>query len=109
MDLLAGDQTALLASSPRRHDGRARTGPVSRANACGPDLGDLVVVLLAGTLERLRDGLAAEGCAHAADFVGDLAEAADDYVAQRARRRSRASSSSRLPARPSGQENKDGG
>ena len=46
----------------------------------GPDLGDLVVVLLAGTLAGLRDRLHEDGFADAAELVGDLVELADDYV-----------------------------
>ena len=46
-----------------------------------PDLGDLVVVLLAGTLAGLRDRLAADGYDEAAELVGDLVEVADAYMA----------------------------
>jgi hypothetical protein len=49
-----------------------------------PDLGDFVIVLLAGTLAALRDRLLSDGFASAADLVADLAELTDDYVAQRA-------------------------
>ena len=45
-----------------------------------PDLGDLVVVLLASTLAGLRDRLASDGFSDAADFVGDLVDIADDYI-----------------------------
>jgi hypothetical protein len=45
-----------------------------------PDLGDLVIVLLAGTLAGLRDRLAADGFEQAADLVADLVEVADDYL-----------------------------
>jgi hypothetical protein len=45
-----------------------------------PDLGDLVVVLLAGTLAGLRDRLASDGFEGAAELVADLVEAADDYI-----------------------------
>ena len=50
-----------------------------------PDLGDFVIVLLTGTLAALRDRLMSDGFASAAELVADLAELADDYVAQRAR------------------------
>ncbi|HEX2050700.1 MAG TPA: hypothetical protein VHJ34_08725 [Actinomycetota bacterium] len=50
----------------------------------GPDLGDLVVVLLAGTLAGLRDRLHEDGFARAAELVGDLVEVADDYVTRAA-------------------------
>ena len=57
-------------------------GPVSvRGRACG-DLGDLVVVLLAGTLAGLRDRLASEGFEGAADLVAELVEATDAYLAE---------------------------
>ncbi len=52
------------------NDGRTRT----------PDLGDLVVVLLAGTLAGLRDRLAGDGFEDAADLVADLVEIVDDYL-----------------------------
>jgi hypothetical protein len=45
-----------------------------------PDLGDLVIVLLAGTLAGLRDRLADDGFESAADMVGDLVELTDDYI-----------------------------
>ncbi len=45
-----------------------------------PDLGDLVVVLLASTLAGLRDRLADDGFTDAADVVGDLVDIADDYI-----------------------------
>ena len=45
-----------------------------------PDLGDLVVVLLASTLAGLRDRLDQDGFERAAELVGDLVEVADDYL-----------------------------
>lgn len=45
-----------------------------------PDLGDLVVVLLAGTLAGLRDRLAQDGFEPAAELVGDLVDITDDYL-----------------------------
>ena len=45
-----------------------------------PDLGDLVVVLLAGTLAGLRDRLARDGFEPAADLVADLVDITDDYL-----------------------------
>ena len=45
-----------------------------------PDLGDLVVVLLASTLAGLRDRLADDGFHGAADLVADLTDVADDYI-----------------------------
>jgi hypothetical protein len=44
------------------------------------DLGDLVIVLLAGSLAGLRDRLVADGFDAAADLVDDLVEVADDYL-----------------------------
>jgi hypothetical protein len=59
---------------------------VSRSNGCGPqadgaDLGDFIVVLLAGTLAGLRDRLYKEGYAAAGDLVEDLIGVADSYLA----------------------------
>ncbi|MDP9225622.1 MAG: hypothetical protein M3P18_17620 [Actinomycetota bacterium] len=45
-----------------------------------PDLGDLVIVLLASTLAGLRDRLADDGFEGAADVVADLVELTDDYI-----------------------------
>jgi len=45
-----------------------------------PDLGDLVLVLLAGTLAGLRDRLVDDGFEPAADVVADLVEITDDYL-----------------------------
>ncbi len=45
-----------------------------------PDLGDLIIVLLASTLAGLRDRLAQDSFERAADLVADLVEAADDYL-----------------------------
>jgi hypothetical protein len=46
------------------------------------DTGDLIVVLLAGTLADLRDKLTEDGFEPAAEMVADLVEAADDYLAE---------------------------
>jgi hypothetical protein len=45
-----------------------------------PDLGDLVIVLLAGTLAGLRDRLVTDGFGDAAECVADLVDIADDYL-----------------------------
>ena len=45
-----------------------------------PDLGDLIVVLLAGTLAGLRDRLDSDGFAPAAELVADLVEMTDVYL-----------------------------
>lgn len=47
-----------------------------------PDLSDLVVVLLAGTLAGLRDRLERDGFEPAADLLTDLVEITDDYITQ---------------------------
>ena len=52
-----------------------------------PDLGDLVVVLLAGTLAGLRDRLQQDGFERASELVSDLVEMADDYLTETAERR----------------------
>jgi hypothetical protein len=46
----------------------------------GADLGDLVLVLLAGTLAGLRDRLYRDGFPSAGDVVADLVEVTDDYL-----------------------------
>ena len=56
-----------------------RTAAVNGRPAA-PDLGDLVVVLLAGTLAGLRDRLAEDGFERAAELVADLVDVADDYI-----------------------------
>lgn len=45
------------------------------------DLGDLVVLLLAGSMAGLRDHLYADGFPRAGDLVADLVDIADHYVA----------------------------
>ncbi len=45
-----------------------------------PDLGDLVVVLLASTLAGLRDRLAGDGFSRASDLVAELANRCDGYL-----------------------------
>jgi hypothetical protein len=52
------------------------------ARARPPDLGDLVVVLLAGSLAGLRDRLAADGFVAAAELVADVVDIIDDFVAR---------------------------
>ncbi|MGH2730784.1 MAG: hypothetical protein ACRDJI_09295 [Actinomycetota bacterium] len=47
-----------------------------------PDLGDLVIVLLAGSLAGLRDRLFSDGFTDAAELVADLVEVADGYLAR---------------------------
>lgn len=55
-------------------------GRACQAEAAPADLGDLVILLLAGTLSGLRDRLHTDGYERAADLVADLVEIADDYV-----------------------------
>lgn len=50
-----------------------------------PDLGDLLIVLLAGTLAGLRDRLFDDGFDRAADVVADLVELTDGYITTIAR------------------------
>ncbi|MGI8408075.1 MAG: hypothetical protein ACR2L3_06160 [Actinomycetota bacterium] len=45
-----------------------------------PDVGDLIVVLLASTLSDLRDRLYQDGFDKASDLVADLVEIVDDYI-----------------------------
>jgi hypothetical protein len=45
-----------------------------------PDLGDLIIVLLAGTLAGLRDRLVQDGFPRAAELVARLVEEADGYI-----------------------------
>ena len=52
------------------------------ARDCAPDLGDIVILLLAGTLSGLRDRLTTDGFDRAAELVGDLVEIADLYLTE---------------------------
>ena len=65
-----------LLEAPPRSDAAEEEEQVSRT----PDLGDLVIVLLASTLAGLRDRLAEDGFDPAAELVADLVEVADDYL-----------------------------
>ncbi len=47
-----------------------------------PDLGDLVIVLLAGTLAGLRDRLGADGFQRSADLIADIVEIVDCYLTE---------------------------
>jgi hypothetical protein len=85
----SSDAAALLAQPPRRDARRpqeevsmTRAGVAAGRGGPGPppDLGDLVIVLLASTLAGLRDRLADDGFGRAADLVCDLVELADDYI-----------------------------
>ena len=61
-----------------RPGGEQRSAPADDTGS--PDLGDVVIALLASTLAGLRDRLAADGFEDAAELVGDLVEVADDYL-----------------------------
>ena len=50
--------------------------------ATSPDLGDLVIVLLAGTLAGLRDRLESDGFDKACGFVSELTERCDFYLSE---------------------------
>ena len=56
-------------------------GP-GEASDAAPDLGDLVVVLLAGTLAGLRDRLVEDGFEGAAELVAELVDVTDDYLSR---------------------------
>lgn len=45
-----------------------------------PDLGDLVITLLAGTLAGLRDRLVSDGFQMPAELVAELTERCDRYI-----------------------------
>ena len=47
-----------------------------------PDLGDLVIVLLAGTLAGLRDRLDGDGFDKACGLVSELTEKCDSYLSE---------------------------
>lgn len=46
------------------------------------NLGDLVVVLLAGTLAGLRDRLADDGFPRAAELVAEMTDLCDGYLSE---------------------------
>lgn len=54
--------------------------PLYSSDLREPDLGDLVVCLLASTLAGLRDRLYFDGFDEASDLVADLVDVADVYV-----------------------------
>jgi hypothetical protein len=80
MDVRACFPQALLGEAPRGHAAEAGEGVIPERECCPPDLGDLIVVLLAGTLAGLRDRLVCDGFEDAAELVGDLVELADGYL-----------------------------
>ena len=50
------------------------------ATSGGPDLGDLVIMLLASTLAGLRDRLEGDGFHKASEFVSELTDRCDTYL-----------------------------
>lgn len=81
------DPPPLLGQAPRDdgkrlevsgRDGMPHMSPAAGTQA--PDLGDLLVILLAGTLTSFRDRLAEDGFYGASDLVGDLVDVVDDYL-----------------------------
>lgn len=59
--------------------------PLLDLDVAEPDLGDLVICLLASTLAGLRDRLYFDGFDEASDLVADLVEIADLYVTSKER------------------------
>ncbi len=59
---------------------RSRPMRAGAGRPAAPDLGNLVIVLLASTLAGLRDRLAHDGFDPAAELVGDLVDITDDYL-----------------------------
>ena len=51
-------------------------------DTAAPDLGDLVIVLLASTLAGLRDRLEIDGFDEASKFVAGLTERCDSFLAE---------------------------
>lgn len=54
--------------------------PPAPALPDGPNLGDLVVILLATTLAGLRDRLADDGYSRPSDLVAELVTTVDEYL-----------------------------
>jgi hypothetical protein len=72
-----GGAQALLGEAPRSHvAAKGRSVTPERQ----PDLGDLVLVLLASTLAGLRDRLIEDGFESSGEIVADLVELLDDYI-----------------------------
>ena len=67
---------------PIRGGGNTKEANLAQQHATldGPDLGDLVLVLLAGTLAGLRDRLERDGFSEASAFVADLTTRCDTYL-----------------------------
>jgi hypothetical protein len=83
MEPRRGHPPPLLEQASRGHDADEEVvGPVTPRSGRTPDLGDLVIVLLAGSLAGLRDRLFSDGFTDAAELVADLVEVADGYLAR---------------------------
>jgi hypothetical protein len=90
-----GNAAALLGEAPRGHaEERAVTRRRRRAEA-----GDLLIAEAAAALARLRDRLAGDGDAEAAELVADLVEAASDFLASRERRAGRSTVVWQIPCK----------
>jgi hypothetical protein len=76
----SGGSPPLLGQASRGDEANFGFARMRREVESAPDLGDLVIVLLASTLAGLRDRLADDGFEAAADVVGDLVELTDDYI-----------------------------
>ena len=70
----------LLGEASGGHAPEQQGDEVSEQACSSPDVGELVIVLLAGTLASLRDRLAADGFESPADLVADLVELTHDYL-----------------------------
>lgn len=80
------DQAPLLETASRDHARRERLEEDHLVIAAPkPDLGDVVVALLASTLAGLRDRLISDGFSDAASVVADLVEIVDDYLTRPSR------------------------
>ena len=83
MESRCGHPPPLLEQASRGNDAdEEAVGQVTAPPGPTPDLGDLVIVLLAGSLAGLRDRLWHDGFADAAELVADLVEVADGYLAR---------------------------
>ena len=69
---------AALLGQASRGDAAEDRDPVTGPQE--PNIGDLVIVLLASTLAGLRDRLHGDGFENQAELVGDLVEITDDYL-----------------------------
>ena len=69
----SSDLDPALAAEPSERSESVESGS-------SPDLGDLVIVLLASTLAGLRDRLRQDGFGDAADFVDYLTDCCDTWL-----------------------------